>query len=133
MDFTDTEREYLSTQRLGRLATVGPEGDPQNNPVGFRLNRDLGTVDIYGYDMAATRKFRNIRKNDQVSLVVDDIRSLDPWQVRGIEIRGRAEALTGVATPGSHLSDAIIRIHPRTVFTWGLDDTTKGMTKRTTA
>jgi len=131
MDFTETEREYLSTQRLGRLATVGPKGDPQNNPVGFRYNAALGTFDIYGHNMGASRKFRNVQKNDQVALVIDDIRSVRPWAVRGIEIRGRAEALTGQDAPGAQMSGEIIRIHPETVFAWGLDPDAHGMTKRT--
>ena len=35
MTFTEQELAYLSTQRLGRLATIAPDGFPQNNPVGF--------------------------------------------------------------------------------------------------
>ena len=46
--FTAAELDYLSSQRLGRLATVGPDGALQNNPVGFHLKPQLGTVDIYG-------------------------------------------------------------------------------------
>ncbi|GAA4084860.1 PPOX class F420-dependent oxidoreductase [Actinomadura miaoliensis] len=130
MSLTEIEREYLSTQRLGRLATVGPKGDPQNNPVGFAYNEETGTIDIYGRNLANTRKFRNVRRNDQVSLVIDDLVSTDPWAVRGIEIRGRAEALTEQAVPGSYLSPEIIRIHPRIVFSWGIDPSAEGMTKR---
>jgi pyridoxamine 5'-phosphate oxidase family protein len=129
MDFNETEREYLSSQRLGRLATVGPKGDPQNNPVGFRLNDGLGTIDIHGYDLGATRKFRNVQGNDQVSLVIDDLRSVRPWRVRGIEIRGRAEALTGQPKAAEYTSPEVIRIHPHTVFSWGLDGS-EGMVRR---
>jgi pyridoxamine 5'-phosphate oxidase family protein len=45
MTFTEAEREYLSSQRLDRLATLPAEGDVQNNPVGFTLNPDIGTID----------------------------------------------------------------------------------------
>lgn len=124
MSLTDIERDYLATQRLGRLATVGPKGDPQNNPVGFRYNPDLGTFDIYGMNMAKSRKYRNIQGNDQVALVIDDLASVEPWRVRGIEIRGRAETVTADATD-------FIRIHPRTIFTWGLDPSVQGVVKRT--
>jgi len=41
--FTDSELAYLAGQRLGRLATVAPSGAPQNNPVGFWVNAELGT------------------------------------------------------------------------------------------
>ncbi|MFI0349611.1 PPOX class F420-dependent oxidoreductase [Actinomadura sp. 9N407] len=131
MIFTETERAYLSTQRLGRLATVGPKGDPQNNPVGYAINDELGTIDIHGYDLGATRKFRNVQGNGQVSLVIDDLKSVQPWQVRGIEIRGRAEALTGQPKATDYTSPEVIRIHPHTVFAWGLDGSGHGMTKRT--
>jgi len=33
--FTTAELDYLQTQRLGRLATVGPDGTPHATPVGF--------------------------------------------------------------------------------------------------
>jgi pyridoxamine 5'-phosphate oxidase family protein len=48
MTLTQAERDYLGTQRLGRLATVGPGGDPQNNPVSFSYNAESGTIDIGG-------------------------------------------------------------------------------------
>ncbi|NDU75085.1 PPOX class F420-dependent oxidoreductase [Actinomadura sp. DSM 109109] len=134
MSLTDAEREYLSTQHLGRLATVGPKGDPQNNPVAFTYNAETGTIDIRGWKMAASRKYRNLSHNDQVAFVVDDLASVDPWRARGIEIRGRAE--TAPAPPpaeGSHFSGEMIRIHPRTVFSWGLTPDAEGMTKRVIA
>ncbi|MEU8802278.1 PPOX class F420-dependent oxidoreductase [Spirillospora sp. NPDC048819] len=132
MNLTDLEREYLATQRLGRLATVGPKGDPQNNPVGFTYNTETGTIDIRGYNLAGTRKYRNLRDNDQVAFVVDDLASVTPWHVRGIEIRGRAETVTGDAPQqGSHFSGDLIRIHPDKIFTWGIDPDSDGMTKRT--
>jgi len=33
--FTNKEREYLATQRLGRIATVGPDGQPHVVPTSF--------------------------------------------------------------------------------------------------
>jgi pyridoxamine 5'-phosphate oxidase family protein len=117
--FTETELAYLRSQRLGRLATVDEHGAPQNNPVGFFVRAD-GTIDIGGRRMGASRKFRNVAKNDQVAFVVDDLASVKPWHVRGIEIRGRAEALTDVEPAGRGYSSEIIRIHPTRIFSWGL-------------
>ncbi|MEU8347371.1 PPOX class F420-dependent oxidoreductase [Spirillospora sp. NPDC048832] len=128
MSLTDIEREYLSTQRLGRLATVGPKGDPQNNPVGFSYNAETGTIDIRGWHLAKSRKYRNLRDNDQVAFVVDDLASVQPWKVRGVEIRGRAEP---AVTEGPQGGDDVIRIYPGVVFSWGLDPDAEGMTKRT--
>lgn len=119
--FTEAEREYLATQRIGRLATISPDGILQNNPVGFRYNPDTGTIDIGGRNMGASRKFRNVEANGRVSFVVDDIASLTPWRVRGIEIRGHAEALRNQPSRNSYLSKEIIRIHPERILGWGLD------------
>lgn len=121
MTFTEHEQNYLSSQRLGRLATVGPDSAPHNNPVGFRWNAELGTFDIYGYAMGSSRKFHNVEKNPHVALVVDDIVSFDPWEVRGIEIRGVAQALVDQEPPMDFMSREIIRITPRRVIAWNLD------------
>lgn len=128
--FTPTEIAYLLSQRLGRLATIAPDGTLQNNPVGYKVDNVRGTIDIRGYTMGASRKFRNVAKNPEIAFVVDDIASYDPWTVRGIEIRGTAEAVRGDAPAGEGLSSDIIRIHPRRVITWGLDPETPGMTGR---
>lgn len=129
MHFTEAELRYLATQRLGRLATVDPAGAPQNNPVGFRYNPETGTIDIGGYNMGSSRKFRNVAVNGQVAVVIDDIASVDPWRVRGIEIRGRAEAVRGApATPPA--SNDIIRIHPHRILSWGIDPSRSAMQRR---
>ena len=111
---------YLGSQRLGRLATVDSGGAPQNNPVGYRYNPELGTIDIGGLNMGATRKFRNLAGNPQVAFVVDDIDSVQPWRVRCVEVRGHAEALRDQDhRPG--FSAEIIRIYPDKVISFGLD------------
>lgn len=112
--FTATELAYLAEQRLGRLATVQPDGTPQVSPVGYRYNPETGTIDIVGYRMAASRKFRNVADNGRVAFVVDDLPSVDPWRVRCLEIRGHGEAIDGPAPT--------IRIHPRRVIAFGLDE-----------
>ena len=121
MAFTELELEYLATQRLGRLATLAPDGYPQNNPVGFFVDAGRGTIDIGGHAMGASRKFANVRANPKVSFVVDDLASVQPWRVRGVEIRGDAEVLTDQEPPLPGFSREIIRIHPRRIRSWGLD------------
>ena len=130
MSLTEREREYLASQRLGRLATVDAHGAPQNNPVGVFYNGETGTVDIGGHNLAGSRKYRNVLANEHVALVVDDLVSTRPWQVRGVEIRGRAEALTDQEPPGPGFSRELIRIHPTQVFSWGIDPEHPGMRKR---
>jgi pyridoxamine 5'-phosphate oxidase family protein len=117
---TESELAYLRTQRLGRLATVDPQGRPQANPVGFFLRED-GSIDIGGYAMGTTKKWRNVGANTHVALVVDDIVSVSPWAVRGVEIRGEAEQIVGPHDLGAHMSAEVIRIRPSWVKSWGLE------------
>jgi pyridoxamine 5'-phosphate oxidase family protein len=130
MAFTEAELSYLETQPLGRLATVSPDGTPQVNPVGFWYNADLGVIDIGGHALAASKKFRNVRAGSRASLVVDDLVSRDPWQVRGVEIRGEAEAVESVEPPRPGFSSEVIRIRPRRVISWGIEPGQDGMTMR---
>lgn len=120
MSFTRAELDYLATQPLGRLATVSPGGQVQNNPVNFFLDADAGTIVIGGGALGRSRKFRNVRRGSTVAFVVDDLASLDPWTPRGVEIRGRAVALTGQEPPLPGLSGEIIRITPVKIISWGL-------------
>jgi len=120
--FTPQEIEYLHSQRLGRLATVDPDGQPQNAPVGFCYNPKTDTLDIGGRSMSASKKFRNVQSHPQVAFVVDDV--LPPRHVRGVEIRGTAAALPSGARAifGERFpDDALIRITPERIIVWGLE------------
>jgi pyridoxamine 5'-phosphate oxidase family protein len=128
--FTEAELEYLRSQRLARLATVDPDGVPQNNPVGFVLDADTGQLVIGGLALAKTRKFRNVQRHPWVSLVVDDVVSVDPWRVRGLEVRGTAEGLTDVDPPRPGMSREVIRITPRWIGSWGLEPDQSGFSSR---
>ncbi|KAB8181977.1 PPOX class F420-dependent oxidoreductase [Microbispora catharanthi] len=133
MIFTEREIEYLGGQRIGRLATLHPNGTLQVSPVGFRYNRELQTIDIGGRDMAASRKFRNVLANGKVAFVVDDLPSTDPWQVRCLEIRGHGEALTEPAGSKAPLSGPIIRVHPQRIISFGVDPGNPAAGKRDVA
>jgi pyridoxamine 5'-phosphate oxidase family protein len=125
MTFKQHEIDFMRGAELGRLATVQPNGTPQVSPVGFTFNAELGTIDIAGYHMSKSRKFRNLATKPAVAFVVDDIVSRDPWRVRCLEIRGTAvQAETSAATgaAGDELDTAIIRITPRRVIAFGIDD-----------
>jgi pyridoxamine 5'-phosphate oxidase family protein len=125
--FKPHEIDYLNTSEVGRLATVAPDGTVQNSPVGFALNADLDTIDISGYRMSTSRKFRNIAANPTVAFVVDDIVSRNPHRVRCLEIRGTARQAyaNDAATEenGDILDSAIIRITPQRIISFGIDDT----------
>lgn len=121
MSFTDLETEYLRHQDIGRLATVQPDGTIQVNPVMFRYNAELGTLDVGGHNMASTQKFHNVTHDERVAFVIDDIVSRDPWRVRCVEIRGTAETARTAGGPWTGTDGAIIRIHPQRIISFGLD------------
>jgi PPOX class F420-dependent enzyme/OxyR family protein/uncharacterized protein (TIGR02246 family) len=120
--------EYLTSHAQGRLATIAPNGTPQNKPVGYRYNSDLGTIDIAGLNMERSAKYRNVGVNPEVSFVVDDIVGEGAAGVRFVELRGRAEQAVDPnrAIPGG-VSDRIIRIHPRRLVSWNIRPGHDGM------
>jgi pyridoxamine 5'-phosphate oxidase family protein len=54
-----------------------------------------------------------VQRTGRAAIVVDDLASITPWRPRGIEVRGRAEAVGG--------SRPLIRIHPERIVSWGLE------------
>ncbi|HEV2581631.1 MAG TPA: PPOX class F420-dependent oxidoreductase [Ktedonobacteraceae bacterium] len=117
--FTDIELEYLRSQRLGRLATINKNGEPQIAPVTFLYNAELDAIDIGGLYNGESQKFRNVARNGLASFVIDDV--LPPFQPRGVEIRGRAEALpTGGQSISPNFSPALIRLTPGRILSWNL-------------
>lgn len=110
--FTHAELAYLTDERhLGRLATVGSDGTPHVAPVGWSYNAELGTIDIGGHELERTKKFRDVSRTGRAAIVIDDV--LPPWRPRGVEVRGKAEAITD--------PPALIRLHPRRIVSWGLE------------
>lgn len=111
--FTDAELDYLTSERrLARVATVGADGTPHVTPVGWSYVPGDEVIEVSGYNFAATKKYRDVARTGRAALVVDDV--LPPWQPRGIEIRGRAEALDGESPR--------IRLYPERIVSWGLGE-----------
>src|ERR687894_190087 len=112
--FTEVELGYLAGGRqLGRIATVGADGTPHVVPVGWIYNAARETIDIGGHELEHTKKFRDVLRNGRAAIVIDDLASTDPWRPRGIEVRGRGEAIA-MPTP-------LNRIHPERIVSWGLE------------
>jgi pyridoxamine 5'-phosphate oxidase family protein len=122
MPFTESEIAYLAEQPLGRLATLRPDGTLQNSPVGFRYNAALGTIDIGGHNLPASRKYRNVEATGQVAFVVDDVPSFSPWKVRCLEIRGTAETIEKPSDSAYGNDDPIIRVHARRIISYGTSE-----------
>jgi pyridoxamine 5'-phosphate oxidase family protein len=112
--FSEAQAEYLAENFIGRVATSSPSGQPHVVPVGYEF--DGSTITFGGWNLVKSLKFRNLATNSKVAFVVDDVVSTDPWKARGVEIRGRAEQVTGkngVTT---------IRIIPLNIRSWGLGE-----------
>jgi pyridoxamine 5'-phosphate oxidase family protein len=123
MSFSPHELDYLQSQLLGRLATVGPDGQPDNAAVGFRVEADA-TILVGGMNNPGTRKWRNIESGaHRVAFVVDDLASTRPWRPRGIRIYGTAEL---VETEGQFGPGRYIRITPTVSWSWGVEPQTDG-------
>jgi pyridoxamine 5'-phosphate oxidase family protein len=119
--FTEAERQYLAGgQQLGRIATVGADGTPHVVPVSWIYNAARDTIDVGGHELERTKKFRDVARSGRVAIVIDDLESTDPWHPRGVEVRGRGEAIP-LPTP-------LIRIHPERIVSWGLEATRSART-----
>jgi pyridoxamine 5'-phosphate oxidase family protein len=92
-------------------------------PVAFIYNAARDSIDIGGYELELTKKFRDVARAGRAAIVIDDLQSTDPWRPRGIEVRGPAEAIA-LPTP-------LIRIHPERIVSWGLEGTTRARTVAT--
>jgi pyridoxamine 5'-phosphate oxidase family protein len=123
----DASKRYLASQQRGRLATVGLDGTPQNKPVGYTYNAELGTIDIGGFEMDASAKYRNVGVNPSVAFVVDDAVSEGAAGMRFLEIRGPAEQVSLESPPTAGVSSQIIRIHPHRAVSWNIDLARPGM------
>jgi pyridoxamine 5'-phosphate oxidase family protein len=117
MSFSDEEVAYLRSQRLARLATVDPAGQPDVVPVGFEF--DGAHLYVGGLAPARTRKFRNIQAgNAKVALVIDDLASVKPWSPRYLRIHRTAELVErrGQFGPGPYM-----RITPTISWSFNLE------------
>lgn len=115
--FTEPELHYLLDEpRLARIATVGVDGTPHVAPVGFAYDPELDTIDIGGHSFEQTKKYRDVQRTGRAAVVIDDV--LPPWRPRGVEVRGRAEAV--------ELPRPLIRIHPERIVSWGIHSEAMG-------
>ena len=97
--FTEPELEFLRSQRLGRVATVGPTGWPHVVPVMYKLNDD-GSID---FDADGV-KLRNLMAEPRSAFVVDGSPK------RGVAVQGRS----------SVIGHERARLVPERKFSWGL-------------
>lgn len=114
--FSEEEVAFLRTQRLLRLATVAPNGQPDADAVGFDFDGER--FYIGGRNLARSRKYKNVAAGNRlVSLIIDDLASTKPWRPRGIKVHGVAEIVhhSGYAGAGEYLA-----VSPQVSWSWGL-------------
>ena len=112
---SESELRFLTSGRrsLGRVATVGTDGTPHVVPSGWTYNETLGTLDVTGRDLQATKKFRDVARTGRAAIVIDGVAQSEEWKPWAVEIAGPAAAITW--------PPALIRIRPERVRSWGLD------------
>jgi pyridoxamine 5'-phosphate oxidase family protein len=135
--FTDAEIEFLNSERLGRLATVGADGMPHVVPVAVFYDPEAEALVIganvqFGEEiMIRSKKFRDAQRRPQVAVVID---APSP---RILEVRGEAEThLDGGEDVGKRVGapfrfcQAWMRIRPRRIVTVGVNDGPYGASAR---
>src|ERR1700676_5585144 len=101
MQFTTSELEFLQSQRIARLATVGPSGWAHVVPVMYSIVEDGSALE---FDVDGI-KLRNLTSEPRAALVVD---AMGPK--RGVSMQGFARLV----------SPARARLEPVRKFSWGL-------------
>ncbi len=114
--FSAKEVEYLKSQHLARIGTASKDGVPDVAPVGFDFDGKYFYVS--GMHLTKTHKYKNAVENPQVSLVIDDLKSVQPWRPRMVKIFGAADLVTRNGYAGQA---TYIRIAPQRKTSFGLD------------
>ena len=115
--FTEKEIAYIKSQRLGRLATVSADGQPDAVSIAYEF--DGAQFFIGGFNTRGTRRHKNLQAgNAKVALIIDDLETIDPWAPRGIRIYGRAEI---VEREGPFGTGVYHRVIPETSWSWSVE------------
>jgi len=115
--FSEKEIAHLKSQRLARIATVSNQLQPDVAPVGFDFDGTYFYVG--GINLAKTLKYKNVQNNPKVSLVTDDLESINPWRPRGIKVHGIADLTTREGYVGTATYN---RIKPKEKWSWGIEE-----------
>ncbi|HJY14484.1 MAG TPA: PPOX class F420-dependent oxidoreductase [Nitrososphaeraceae archaeon] len=127
--FSQKEIEYLKSQRLARIATAAASIQEERSvqpdvvPVGYDFDGEY--LYVGGMNLLKSTKFRNVLKNNKVAIVVDDLKSIEPWDPRGIRIYGIADIVTrqgGYMENTDHPNPQYIRVNPEKKWSWGVEE-----------
>jgi pyridoxamine 5'-phosphate oxidase family protein len=129
--FSQKEIDYLKSQHLARIATAAAKSSSEERghvqpdvvPVGFDFDGDY--FYIGGMNLLKSTKYKNVLQNNKVAIVIDDLKSVDPWDPRGMKIYGTADIVTrqgGYMDTTGHSNPQYIRISPKKKWSWGIDE-----------
>ncbi len=113
--FSKVETDYLKSQRLGRIATVSRNGQPDVVPVMLEFDGQYFWV---GSHNNQARKYRNVSGgNKLVAITVDDVESWEPFKGHALRVYGSADIVDhhGMMGQGKYL-----RITPKISWGFGL-------------
>ncbi len=127
--FSRMERKFLEGNEVGRLATVGRDGFPHVVPVCYLFRGGFFYVATdYG-----TKKYRNVKENPKVALVVDTYKPHKAVMVQGrIEVLERGEEFRKIREefyrkfewarkdPWEEGEAPILKLIPEKKVSWGL-------------
>ena len=110
----------MKSQRLARIATVDKKYQPDVVPVGFEFDGTYFWVGSHSQDtFFITKKYKNVMNgNTDIALVIDDLKTVQPWHPRSVKVYGTAEVMDhkGIFGPGKYL-----RITPRVSWSMGIE------------
>ena len=115
--FSEQELAFLRSQPLARLGTVAKNGQVDVDAVGFEFD---GThFYVGGHQLSASRKYKNIAAgNHKITLLIDELKSIQPLDPRGIKIHGSAEI---VQRAGRFGPSDYFKITPVVSWSWGIE------------
>lgn len=117
--FTERERDFIKTQKLGRIATVSKHGQP--DVAAFAVDFDGERFTVHGARMADTLKYRNVRRGaSRVAIIIDDL----PVDARPGEGKTRGVKVHGLAEIADIDGRAVLIVTPDRLWSWGIEAAT---------
>jgi hypothetical protein len=79
-----SHKDVLESTALAHVATIGPDGEPQNNPVWFGWDGEH----LLFSQTTARQKYKNVQRDDRIALsIVDPANDYRYLEIRGVVAR----------------------------------------------
>ncbi len=134
MKLKKKERDFISLQRVLRIATVDKNGMPHNVPVCHVMDGDR----IYFATGKKSKKIKNLEENGKVALVCDEYSEI--WSyLKGVFVQGKTRVISKgpefrklrkmlyqkytlyeAEAPIEEGNTVIVEIIPQNIVSWGL-------------